>query len=1019
MPICVHFTTSTSVLASQPTAVRNQAASGRKNSRRLPWPAILLLLGCWLTTTSLLAQTGTWAPAGADLSYPRTLLTASDVPKVRASLATASNRALYQGLYNEAQGNPSGDNTSSSGRRMRATFAKNAAFVVMLDYQPTGEALPPDQRAALLTKTRVVLENLNPSVEAFATFSGGTYTEWQWRSKELIDYLIAYDLLRGAGETPEALAASQARLQEFAGNLYRQSITPFLGVSFYSYVKNNHTLMTAAALGMAAVVINDVTSTDRNRQPTTWAGAGLYHIDNILWRDAQRQSDSTQVTGYAEGPYYCKYALLNCLPFFRAMGHFLPDGRQTYTFGTSARSIRNPYYDPKYTRLYDWLAAITLPDGRLPALEDSYVDMAMPELALTGQARYVQPLALSRLTGTPMRSLTAQLRDVTVDMRAAYLAAALAPTPPQHPALTVLPGSGNLIFRSGNDSLASYLHLYGRGGLAQANSGGHGQGSAGSFLLHAYGQQLALDPGYLSYDRRAEVGQATNHNLVLVDGAGPAIGSAGVASPAMSTIQNPLQTSQLAYGEVKTAYQGVSIVRKALFIRNSYYLLADEISAAQPHTYTWQLHGYGLAGGQPATTGTFTDSLVRHEGRWQKNGVTLLAHVTATGGATAYTTATSPHETTYGTAENHTTLLVRKGGRAQTQFLAALYPSTGRTARISTTSTEGTAALASTGAFIDIAFAQADSTLQTDASGKLAAAVRADGQLNFYSADSTGAFAQLFVQQGTALYLGEEPLLQAADRATVSWQKIDATRYEGAVSRATSLTLALPVSPTAVTGSGLASYQYDVLRQQLHLVLNDASAFVVELTPATSAQPLPVTLQAFTAQRQAPATVRLRWHTASEVNSRGFAVQRQAQPGSAFETLTFVSSRGAAQLPASYEFLDAAAPAATAYYRLQQLDLDGTATYSPVVAVAGSGAVAPSLLAWPIPARHSLWVRYDAVAEVRLQLRDATGRVVRQLTFQQQTQLNISSLPAGVYYLQAYAIDGQQPAASQKIVVAP
>lgn len=992
-----------------------------KASRLAKWPRLLLLLGCWLAIGHLHAQTGTWAPAGADLSYPRTLLRASDVPQVRASLATASNQALYQGLYNETQGTASGDNTSSSGRRMRATFAKNAAFVVMLGCQPTSEPLPADERAALVTKTRTLLETLNPAAEAFATFSGGTYTEWQWRSKELIDYLIAYDLLRGAGESPEALAASQARLQEFAGNLYRQSITPFLGISFYSYVKNNHTLMTAAALGMAAVVLNEASSTDRNRQPATWAGAGLYHIDNILWRDAQRQSDSTQVAGYAEGPYYCKYALLNCLPFFRAMGHFLPDGRQAYTFGTSTRSIRNPYYDPKYTRLYDWLAAITLPDGRLPALEDSYVDMAMPELALTGQARYVQPLALGRLTGTPMRSLTAQLRDVTVDMRAAYLAAALAPTPPQHPALTVLPASGNLIFRSGSDSLASYLHLYGRGGLAQANSGGHGQGSAGSFLLHAYGQSLALDPGYLSYDRRAEVGQATNHNLVLVDGAGPAIGSAGVASPAMSTIQHPLQTAQLAYGEVKTAYQGVGIVRKALFVRNSYYLLADEISAAAPHTYTWQLHGYGLAGGQPATTGTFTDSLATHEGRWQKNGVTLLAHVTATGGATTYTTATNPHETTYGTAESHTTLLVRKSGSAQTQFLAALYPSTGRQPRILTTSGEATAALASTGAgFIDVAFAQADSTLQTDASGKLPAAVRADGQLNFYSADSLGAFAQLFVQQGTALYLGEVPLLQATRRATVSWQKIDATRYAGSVSRATTLTLAVASPPTAVTGDGLASYQYEAASRQLRLVLKAASAFEVELTQASSAQPLPVTLRAFTGQRQTPATVRLRWQTASEVSSRGFAVQRQAPATGAFETLAFVPSRGGAQLPASYELLDAAAPAATTYYRLQQLDMDGTATYSPVVAVAGSGQDAP-LTAWPVPAQHTLWVRYaGADAEMLLRLRDATGRPVRQLRFRQQTQLDVSHLPAGIYYLQVYASDGSQPpTASQKIVVAP
>ncbi|WP_151088923.1 heparinase II/III domain-containing protein [Hymenobacter baengnokdamensis] len=598
----------------------------------MQWLRLLLLLGCWMAAGNSCAQTGSWLPAGADLSYPRTLLKASELASVRASLAAGSAQALYTGLYGDVQGSPTSDNTSTSGRRSRATFAKNAAFVVLMGRQPAGDTLAPAQRTALAATTQGLLESINTNVEVFATWSGTTpYTEWQWRSKELIDYLIAYDLLRGAGIAAQTLSASQAQLQAFAGNLYKQSTTPLGPYSFYGQVKNNHTLMTAAALGMAAIVLNQASSSDPTQQPVNWAGAGLYNIDNVLWRDAQRQSDSTQVAGYAEGPYYCKYALLNCLPLFRAMGHFLPDGRQPYTFGTSTHAIRNPYFDPKYALLYEWLTAIMLPDGRLPALEDSYVDMAMPELALTGQARYVQPLALSKLTGSPLNSLTAQLRDITVDMRAAYLAAALVPAPPAHSTLTSLPASGNLLFRSGNDSLASYLHLYGRGGLAQANSGGHSQGDASSFLLYAYGQELALDPGYLSYDRRAEVGQAGNHNLVLVDGAGPAIGTPGAGSPTMSTVQHPLQTAQLAYGEVQTTYQGASIVRKALFVRNSYYLLADAVSATAPHTYTWQLHGAGLAGGS-AATGTFADSLATHEGTWQKNGASLLAHVTATGG---------------------------------------------------------------------------------------------------------------------------------------------------------------------------------------------------------------------------------------------------------------------------------------------------------------------------------------------------------------------------------------------------
>jgi hypothetical protein len=982
-----------------------------------------MLLGCWLAVGSLQAQPGTWPPAGADLTYPRTLLKNGSLEQVREGLWLPGHQAIFAGLYADALASPFADNSSSAGRRMRATLAKNAAFVALLDRQPAGETLAPlaaTQRAALIATTRALLESLNTNVEVFATLSGTTpYTEWQWRSKELIDYLIAYDLLRGAGETPADLAASQARLQEFAGNLYRQATAPMplLGVTFFGTIKNNHTLMTAAALGTAAVVLSETSSADPTRQPAAWAGAGLYHIDNVLWRDAQRQSDSTQMAGYAEGPYYCKYALLNCLPFFRALGNFLPDARQAYTFGQSTRSIQNPYYDPKYARLYEWLAAIALPDGRLPALSDSYVDMAMPELALTGQARYVRPLALGGLTGSPMNSLTAQLRDATVDMRAAYLAAALPLAPVAHPTLTVLPASGNLIFRAGQDSAATYLHVYGRDGRTQTSGGGHSQGDAGSFLLYAHGQLLALDPGYLSYSLRGQVGQATNHNLVLVDGAGPAMGAPGAGGAVPSTIQNALQTAQLTYGEVQTAYRGASLVRKTLFVRNQYFLLADEVRAAAPHTYTWQLHGAGLAGGA-ANTGTFADSLAQHEGTWQKNGASLLAHVTATGGAPAYTTATNVHETTYATPQNHTTLLVQQSGQARAQFLAALYPyADGEKARphFRTTSTAGTAALARTGgAYVDIAFAQADTLLQADASGLLPQAVRADGQLNFYSADSTGKFAQLLLVEGTGLYLDTTAVLRASRRATISWQHSGGARYDGTVSRATSLTLPLPSAPASVTGPGLTASTYDAVRHQLRLSFSQPSTFAVQMA---TAGPLPVVLTAFTARRQASGRVALAWHTASETGSAGFAVQRQRQPGEAFETLSFVASQGSSQQPAGYTYLDAAAPTATTYYRLQQRDANGTTTYSPVVAVAAAPAAA-TLQAWPQPAQHTLWVQCAAPVATSLRLLDATGRVVRQATFQQQTTLDVHALAPGLYFLQVQDAAGQL-VASRKVVLAP
>ncbi|RZK55886.1 MAG: hypothetical protein EOO59_10240, partial [Hymenobacter sp.] len=575
---------------------------------------------------------------------------------------------------------------------------------------------------------------------------------------------------------------------------------------------------------------------------------------------------------------------------------------------------------------------------------------------------------------------------------------------PAHPALTVLPASGNLIFRSGPDSLGTYLHLYGRGGLAQANAGGHNQGDASSFVLHAQGQLLALDPGYLSYARRAEVGQATNHNLVLVDGAGPALGTPGAGGAEQAAIQHAFQGPQLSYGEVTTAYQNASITRKTLFVRNTYFLLADAVSAAATHTYTWQLHGYGLDGGTDAT-GTFANNPAAHEGIWQKNGVRLLAHVAAPDGAATYSTATNPHETTYNTAENHTTLLVQQAGAAQTQFLAALYPYTTQPPQVATTSQATTAALATTSPdFVDIAFAQADTVLSTDASGRLPQAVRADGRLTFYSAETSGAFAQLFVQAGKALLVGPDTLFTSSRRADISWQRSRGEHYAGYASRATVLRLALSQAPSAVRGAGVESYAYNADRQQLQVLLRAASDFTVDV----AATPLPVVLTDFAGQRQALA-VALRWRTASEQHNAGFEIQRRPVAATEFETIGFVAGGGLASRATGYTYRDAAAPAGLVYYRLRQLDLDGTATYSPVVAIDGGTPTPATLLpVVPQPAHDWLQAQVVGTAEpVTLRLLDGLGRVVRQQACQPAARVEVSGLPPGIYYLVAHDATGQ------------
>ena len=61
-----------------------------------------------------------------------------------------------------------------------------------------------------------------------------------------------------------------------------------------------------------------------------------------------------------------------------------------------------------------------------------------------------------------------------------------------------------------------------REGLGQIASAAHEQPDTGSFTLHAFGERLLLDPGYLTFEQRDLVGKASDHNLILVDGQGPA-----------------------------------------------------------------------------------------------------------------------------------------------------------------------------------------------------------------------------------------------------------------------------------------------------------------------------------------------------------------------------------------------------------------------------------------------------------------------------------------------------------------
>jgi hypothetical protein len=102
------------------------------------------------------------------------------------------------------------------------------------------------------------------------------------------------------------------------------------------------------------------------------------------------------------------------------------------------------------------------------------------------------------------------------------------------------------------------------------------------------------------------------------------------------------------------------------------------------------------------------------------------------------------------------------------------------------------------------------------------------------------------------------------------------------------------------------------------------------VTAAESA--LPVELVGFSAQQDGRA-VRLVWQTTAETNNAGFHVERRDRGD--WAALSFVEGRGTTETSHSYRFADTTLPftADSLTYRLRQVDLDGTETFSDEVVV--------------------------------------------------------------------------------------
>jgi len=216
----------------------------------------------------------------------------------------------------------------------------------------------------------------------------------------------------------------------------------------------------------------------------------------------------------------------------------------------------------------------------------------------------------------------------------------------------------------------------------------------------------------------------------------------------------------------------------------------------------------------------------------------------------------------------------------------------------------------------------------------------------------------------------------------------------------------------------------DFLRSIAVATATGSNEVVVErdvLISSEDTSPLPVELATFTGTASGEA-VTLQWQTASETNNAGFDVERSTD-GTMFTKVGHEAGRGTTTEAQSYRFVDADMPSAdTLFYRLRQVDLDGTYEYSPIVEVAFSPQQFVLLPNAPNPFRDATQLRYTLAvdAAVTLEVYDLLGRRVTTLFDGEQraghhtATLMGTGLTAGTYFVRLRAGDQM---ATQRVAV--
>ena len=684
-----------------------------------------------------LAPVGAAAQTLAAEVHPSLLFSAEDIPLLKERIQREPYTTWWQIVLQRARNTPA----TFVDERAEVRYAKSLAFAWLMT-----------DNAAFAERALEVMQGV-----AFPP-RGGDLGEPHHEGEVVAQYAVAYDILHSyaAANDPQALQEMRSILGEEADRLWKGIVIGKVGLGPFPvkirlhetpHLDNWH-IRAYGGLGLAALALSEYNSGEGT--PQEWADRALEMVTGSL--DFQIEGRDG---GYAEGPFYSRYAADVYLP---------------YLFALKNRTGLDLFAGPKIEKMHEWSLNLRLPNGRRPNIDDGHLDDF-----------YGHYLAAVQANGGVYRwdwennERGLYVRQFSEMDAIALYDDSVPAQEPMHGPSVFMPGAGDAVFRSDWSAAGTYMLLRGENGIAREHGFVHEHPDGTSFVLYAGGEMLALDAGYINFDNHDKVNKGRNHNVVLVDGKGPprrilpVVGTIGDRNDAF--IEGFFTSAAGDYAEVRAAYRGVELKRRVFFADHRYFIVADEIDAGRRHDYEWRLHGNG--GGTSGGTYVRVGNLAR----WTRDKAELLAFLPEQPGRVALESE-EIHSFDYRQEQTHAVLRVQQEG-VDGRYLAVLYPRTLREAEptFATASAQGAeAALVALAGVRDLAWLRNGSASEVAVSGPDAHLV-SDARFG-YVRYVDGQLTRFAAQDATYLLADGETVFRASETIDVS---VERENYAGFV----------------------------------------------------------------------------------------------------------------------------------------------------------------------------------------------------------------------------------------------